>query len=175
VGSVHPRKNIKRLLEAFDLFKSQSTSPHQLVLYGRIAWKTSEIFKTYEQLQYKDAVHFIESEAISVQEILGAAFGLSYVSLFEGFGIPILEAFECGIPVITSNSSSMPEVAGDAALLVDPLDIKSIAGAMHQLVDDEKLCQDLVVRSRFQKEKFSWDTSAEIVWQKLIETARRSV
>ena len=167
IGSLHPRKNIKRLLEAFDLFKANLSCPHKLVLYGRIAWKTSKIFSTYEKMKHKNEVVFLGSEAASVEQIMGAAFGLCYVSLFEGFGIPILEAFDCEIPVITSDSSSMPEVAGDAALLVDPFDIKSISAGMERLVRDEQLCRDLINKSKLQKKKFSWDKSAEVIYGQL--------
>jgi len=174
VGSLHPRKNIKRLLEAFDLFKSQTECNHKLVIYGRNAWKTSEIYKTYENLNHKSEVIFLKSEAVSVQQILGAAFGLSYVSVFEGFGIPILEAFASCVPVITSDSSSMPEVAGGAAILVDPFDGQSIADGMTCLLKEDELREKLIQKGKKQLEKFSWDRSAEIIYAKLQLVNRRS-
>eukprot|EP01136_Pigoraptor_vietnamica_P030198 Opistho-1_new@89140 len=92
---------------------------------------------------------------------MGGAYALVYPSLFEGFGIPILEALECDVPGIVSNTSSMPEVAGDAGILVDPTDVEDIALKMEQLYKDENLRTKLIANAREQVKKFSWDKSAE--------------
>ena len=89
---------------------------------------------------------------------------MTYVPYFEGFGIPILEAFACGIPVITSNCTSMPEVAGDAAVLCNPFEVDSIATAMVTMYNDKSLYGQLLERSRSQLEKFSWDNTADLLW-----------
>jgi len=167
VGSLHPRKNVSRLLKAFDLFKKENNSDHKLVVYGRIAWKTSSIFEIYEALEFKDDIIFLGDDTLDVPQVMGAAAALCYVSLFEGFGIPILEAFECGVPVITSNLSSMPEVAGEAALLVDPHEVKDIAKAMHQIATDDLMKQELIQKGKVQKEKFSWERSADTIYDQL--------
>ena len=99
--------------------------------------------------------------------IVGSALAMTYVPLFEGFGIPILEAFACNIPVITSNCTSMPEVAGDAALLCNPEDTQSIADAMTRLATDKNLQQSLREKEKAQLQKFSWEKTAERLWQSI--------
>lgn len=98
---------------------------------------------------------------------MAAAKCLCYVTLFEGFGIPILEAFHCEVPVITSNTSSMPEVAGEAALLVDPTNVEAIAQAMLKIHSDKKLVEELISKGGKQRRKFSWDKSADTVMKQL--------
>ena len=97
-------------------------------------------------------------------EVTAAAHALVYASLFEGFGIPIVEAFYAETAVITSNVTSMPEVAGDAALLVDPLSVEQIADAMCRLAEDDVLRNQLIEKGRLQRQRFSWDRSAELLW-----------
>ncbi len=167
VGSLHPRKNVAGLLLAFDKFKKQTSKPHKLVVYGRQAFKTGKIFDTYNQLVNKNDVVFISDNEMNLPEVMASATALCYVSYFEGFGIPILEAFQSETAVITSNVSSMPEVAGDAALLVDPYDISSIADAMSLITSDKNLRSDLVVKGKLQRAKFSWKESAAIIYREL--------
>ncbi len=166
VGSLHPRKNLARLLKAFDIFKSGGR-PHKLVIYGRQFFKTGNIFDTHKKMTHKESVVFIDSSTCSVPEIMGGATALCYPSLFEGFGIPILEGFAAEVPVITSDISSMPEVAGDAALLVDPLSESSIQEAMVTITNDPVLAQELITKGRHRKTLFSWDKSADIIYQTL--------
>ena len=116
-------------------------------------------------IQFKDDVIFtghLATEELS--RIVASSFAMVYVSVFEGFGIPVLEAMKCEVPVITSNISSMPEVAGDAALLVDPFDVNSISEGMIQLFTDEILRKDLTEKGKVQSNKFSWDNTADVVW-----------
>lgn len=175
VGSLHPRKNIESLLKAYDTFRKKHDSNTKLLIYGRMAWKTSKIFSIYKSLEYKADVIFFGNEKLQVNEVIGAAEALCYISLFEGFGIPILEAFACGVPVITSNVSSMPEVAGDAALLVDPLDIEDIAERMIDLSSNDKLKAELIEKGHLQVQRFSWDTSAELIFKQLERLSRRNL
>lgn len=167
VGSLHPRKNIERLLKAFDQFKKSKNTNHKLVLFGRMAWKTSPIFKTLNDLAYKHDVIFLGNADVEVKELLPAADALCYVSLFEGFGIPILEAFASGVPVITSNVSSMPEVAGDAALLVDPKDVNQIANALTKVSSNKDLANAMIEKGFKKLEHFSWKDSANIIMNQL--------
>jgi len=169
VGSLHPRKNVDGLLKAFDTFKKSSGLPHKLVVFGRKAFKTGQIFNTYNALQYKKDVLFVSDDVASLTDMLAAATALCYVSYFEGFGIPILEAFHAETPVITSNVSSMPEVAGDAALLVDPNDTRNIANAMNKVAMDSHLRTDLIAKGKLQREKFSWDKSADLIYNCLTD------
>ena len=104
-----------------------------------------------------------------LNKVTAAAFASVYVSYFEGFGIPIIEAYRCDVPVITSNVTSMPEVAGDAALLVDPFSIESIAGAMVKVMD-ENVRKSLIEKGRIRKNDFSWDKTAEGWWDVLVKS-----
>ncbi len=100
---------------------------------------------------------------------MGAAVALTYVSYFEGFGIPIIEAFRCGTPVITSNVTSMPEIAGDAALLIDPFHPGNIAEAMHTITHSKETRDKLIAAGLKRAEIFTWDKSAEMLWQTIQE------
>jgi glycosyltransferase involved in cell wall biosynthesis len=165
IGTLHPRKNLVNLFRAFDQFKQSDNKGIKLLLAGARMWWTGEISASYEGMKHKDDVIF--TGRISDQElasITASALALTYVSYFEGFGIPILEAFQCDTPVITSNVTSMPEVAGDAALLVNPFSTDSISDAMKQIASDSELREKLILKARDQRQKFSWDSSAEKLW-----------
>jgi glycosyltransferase involved in cell wall biosynthesis len=165
IGSMHPRKNIGRLLQAFELFKKDTGSDCKLLLAGSITWKQTEIERIYGQHEYKNDIVFtgrLSDEDLGM--VLGSALALSFVPVFEGFGLPIVEAMQASVPVICSNVTSMPEVAGDAALLVDPYDINSIADGMKKLYMDEELRRSLIAKGNLQKEKFSWKRSATLLW-----------
>jgi glycosyltransferase involved in cell wall biosynthesis len=110
----------------------------------------------------------VEPEELSL--LLGSSKALVYPSLFEGFGIPILEAFHAEVPVVTSNTTSMPEVAGDAALLVPPTDTDRLAEALSQLAADPDLCATLVERGRRQRTRFGWDITADLLWDSMMRT-----
>ena len=168
VGAIHPRKNLVNLFKAFDLFKAQSHSPARLLIVGRKAWNSEEITRTYEQLKYQTDVIFtgrVSDEEL--RRLYGAALANVYVPTLEGFGIPIVEAQKCDCPVITSNVSSMPEVAGDAALLVDPFDVNAIAGALQEIWKDNGLRLTLQYLGRKNLKRFSWDESARNLWNAL--------
>lgn len=169
VGSLHPRKNLARLFPAFDLFKERTGSDVKLLIVGEKRWWTEPIQKAYEAMKHKDDVVFVgHLQMAELHRVTAAALASVYVSYFEGFGIPIVEAYKCDVPVITSNVTSMPEVAGDAALLVDPFDIESIAGAL-ELVMDENVRNSLIEKGRARRNDFSWDKAAE-QWYKVIST-----
>jgi len=165
VGSMHPRKNIMRLIEAFNLFKKNTGSELKLVLAGSMLWDKTSIEGAYATSNYKEDIVFTGrlSDA-DLQKALGAAYALSFVPIFEGFGLPIVEAFQSGVPVICSNVTSMPEVAGDAALIVDPFNVESIANGMEQLCKDNNLRTRLIELGHIQKKKFSWTRTAGLMW-----------
>ena len=173
VGSLHPRKNVVNLIKAFDLFKIENGSDHKLVLVGRMAWKNEELNKTYETTVHRDDIiltgHITNEQ---LPKYLAAAEALTYVSVFEGFGIPILEGMSSGTPVITSNVSSMPEVAGDAALLINPHDPKSIAEGMQELVLNKSLRQELISKGQERAKYFSWATTADHIYSELKKIAK---
>ena len=168
VGSLHPRKNLARLFPAYDLFKECTGSDVKLLIVGEKRWWTEPIQKAYESMVHKDDVVFVGHLQIDeLQRVTAAALASVYVSYFEGFGIPIVEAYKCDVPVITSNVTSMPEVAGDAALLVDPFNIESIASAL-ELVMDENVRNSLIEKGRIRRNDFSWDKAAE-QWYSVIK------
>jgi glycosyltransferase involved in cell wall biosynthesis len=116
-------------------------------------------------MPYKEDVKWVGYMNVDeLSRVIGAAYALVFASLFEGFGIPILEALQCNVPAIVSNTSSMPEVAGDAALLVDPTDPEDIALKMHQLYKDEALRARLIQNAPAQVAKFNWQSSADKLW-----------
>lgn len=168
VGALHPRKNIARLFQAFDKFKQSQTSDIKLLIVGEKYYWTSEIKRTYLNMQNKKDVVF--TGHLSTEEltgVTGTALALTYVPYFEGFGIPLLEAMSCDVPVITSNITSMPEIAAGAALLVDPFSVDAIATAMLQLAQDEELRIQLIEKGRKRKQDFSWDKTAEALWKSI--------
>ena len=171
VGAVHPRKNVHRLIEAFDVFKKQNNTPFKLLICGRFAWQTGEVKAAFDNADFKKDIIF--TGYVSDEEVVrltAAAHAFLYVSNFEGFGIPILEAMHCDVPVITSITSSMPEVAGDAALLVNPESVKEIANALNQLAFDANLRQYLIEKGSIQRTKFSWEKTADIVYDNILKT-----
>ena len=168
VGSMHPRKNIKRLIEAYTLFRKATRSDIKLLLAGSILWRKSEIEDSYVSSPFKEDILFTgRLSEDDLHKVLGAALALSFVPIFEGFGLPIVEAMQSGVPVICSNITSMPEVAGDAALQVDPFDVKAIADAMERISTSEELRNQLVAKGHVQKLLFSWDKTAALLWKSI--------
>ncbi|HEY1031215.1 MAG TPA: glycosyltransferase family 1 protein [Flavipsychrobacter sp.] len=169
-GALHPRKNIVNLLKAFIAFKKRQRSNMKLVIVGRYAWKYEEVIEMREEMPFKEDVKWVGYMHVDeLSKVIGGAYALVYPSLFEGFGIPILEALKCEVPAIVSNTSAMPEVAGDAGLLVDPTDVQDIATKMEMLHKDETLRKKLIEASKEQVKKFSWDQSADRLWDCLMK------
>ena len=170
IGSMHPRKNIVRLLQAFDAFKKQSGSDYKLILGGHILWDDDSIKDTMNALSCKDDIIFTGrlSDA-DLAKLLGAAYCLSFVPTFEGFGLPIVEAFQSGVPVICSNTTSMPEVAGNAALQVDPFQIGSISDAMLKIYNNEPLRQSMIQEGFVQKNLFTWIRTAGKLYESMMK------
>ncbi len=170
VGSLHPRKNLARLFTAFDKFKKRSQNDVKLVIVGEKRWWTEPIQRAYDAMSCKEDVVFAgRLSAEDLHRVTAAALASVYVSYFEGFGIPILEAFKCDTPVITSNVTSMPEVAQDAALLVDPFNEDDIADAMVKVLDED-VRKTLVEKGRKRAEDFSWNQAAAVIWNSLMKS-----
>src|SRR5262249_38222888 len=130
VGSIEVRKNLARLLEAYGRLRLWSQN-WKLVIVGARKWKFSPVFEAIQRLELEPHVHFTGYVADEdLPALYSGADLFAFPSIYEGFGLPVLEAMACGTPVITSNTSSLPEVAGDAALLVDAYDVDAIASAM---------------------------------------------
>lgn len=163
VGSLQPRKNLVRLLRAYARLRAEQPEFQlQLVLVGRRLWLYEEILR--EIKQQKIAADVIVTDYVADEDLPAlyrAAVALVYPSLFEGFGLPPLEAMACGTPVITSNTSSLPEVVGPAALLVDPYDEAALAQALWQIAHDAALRQQLRSAGLAQAKQFTWQAAAE--------------
>lgn len=163
-GALQPRKNIIRLFKAFEHFKQHHASDIKLVMAGR-NWDYKEAMQVYSGMQFKDDVIFPgHLTRMDLSRLMGAAMALVYVSLFEGFGIPIVEAMHCDVPVITSRVSSMPEVAGEAALYADPYSVEDIAAKMQSLCMNPRLGLELIEKGRQQRAKFTWQITADSLW-----------
>lgn len=171
VGALNPRKNLSNIFKAFDNFRSNNKTNTKFVVVGEKMYWSHDIKSTFENMKYGSDIIFtgrLKPDALSM--VVGSAIALVYTSFFEGFGIPIIEAFNAEVPVITSNVTSMPEIAGDAALLVDPESVDQIAAAMHKISTDNELCTSLVEKGKKQTLNFTWDKTAENVWTSIKKT-----
>ncbi len=162
LGTLQPRKNYVRLIRAYDLLRKEHHVPHQLVIVGARGWLYEEITETIETLRLRDEVLLTGFVADGdLPALYSGAHVFAFASLYEGFGIPVLESMGCGTPVVTSSVSSLPEVAGEAALLIDPEDVDALAHALWRLIDDEALRQALCLRGLGQVKRFTWQRAAE--------------
>lgn len=171
VGALHPRKNLTRLLQAFAQYKKKHGGHIKMLLTGQPLWKNEGIHNAIAELPDKDDVIFtgrVSEE--DIREITGAALALTYVPYFEGFGIPLVEAMACDVPIVSANVTAMPEVAGDAALYCDPFSVESIADALHSIAGSAELRDVLIAKGRIRRENFSWDKSADDLWNVMLKT-----
>jgi len=131
---------------------------------------TGDIDKSYANLKHKaDIVFTGRLSPAKLRDVMGAASGLTFVPLFEGFGIPLLEAMNCDVPILTSNVTSLPEIAGKSAIYCDPMNIQDISKGMLSLVRQPDLQKALVSEGRKRRESFSWDLTADKVWKSLLK------
>lgn len=159
LGTIEPRKNIVNLIRAYARLPDRDS--YNLVIAGMKGWKYEEIFQTVEELGLSDKVIFpgyvLDDER---PKLLQEAEVFVYPSFYEGFGMPVVEAQACGTPVITSNTSSLPEAAGEGALFVDPNDVEGLSRAMNRLLKSEELREDLIRKGLRNAGKYSWEKSA---------------
>lgn len=169
-GALHPRKNIVNLLKAFIKFKKMQRTNMKLVIVGRLAWNYEEVLDMKDNMPFKDDVKWVGYMNVDeLSKVIGGAYAMVFASLFEGFGIPILEALKCNVPCIVANTSSMPEVAGEAGLLVDPTKVEDIAAKMEMMYKDEKLRAELIRKAPEQVAKFTWDKAAATLWDSVMK------
>ncbi len=162
VGRIQARKNILRLIRAFQLLKQKTRLEHKLVLVGKMMWESKDINKEIDKLDIREDLILTDHASYSdLPCFYNKADAFIYPSLFEGFGLPPLEAMACGTPAIVSNVTSIPEVVGDAALFVDPYDISSIAEGMEKLLSNDNLKKDLIKRGFHRAKQFSWKETAK--------------
>lgn len=175
VGTLQPRKNLTRLVEAFASAREQDRLPHVLVLAGGKGWMYEGLLRRVRELGLRDEVLF--PGYVDVADLpawYAGADALVYPSLYEGFGFPVVEAMACGTPVVCSNVSSMPELAGDAALLVSPHDVPAMAAALGRIASDHHLRRELAERGPTQARRFTWESTARGVQEAYRSVGARS-
>ena len=161
VGTIEPRKNLSRVMEAFAQLRLRG-SPHRLLLVGKAGPLAAPILAAATRLGLDDAIQFtgfVAEEDLAV--LYSGATAFVYPSLYEGFGLPPLEAMSCGCPVITSNCSSLPEVVGAAGLQVDPYDVPALTVAMERVMTDQALADNLRYRGLERARGFTWQRCIE--------------
>ncbi len=160
VGTVQPRKNYSRLVQALSILRGKGIDI-QLVIAGARGWLEDEIHDTVAATGMSPHVHFIGFvDDGGLPALYRGAVCFAFPSLYEGFGLPLLEAMACGVPVLTSNVSSMPEIAGDAAVVVNPYDVEAIAHGLERLITDEELRKALKEKGLERAKQFTWEKSA---------------
>jgi len=173
VGGLYLRKNLSTVIRAFDAFKERTGSPVKFVIAGKSYAETKPLFDLHKTLKHKDDILFLgriePREKIPV--LLGGALSLVYVSLLEGFGLPIAEAMSCGTPVITGNITAMAEIAADAAVLADPYDYTSIASAMQKVAESPDLRAQLRIAGMQRAAEFTWQRTANALWECVTRSA----
>lgn len=173
IGTIHPRKNLEHLLLAFDAFKKRQNSEIKLLIVGNQKWWPKELESVYQSMKFKTDVLFMgRLSDKELAEALSSSLALTYLPYFEGFGIPILEAFQAETAVITSNVTSMPEVAADAALLCNPKNVEEIAQAMLEISINTIKRKTLIERGKVRKQDFSWQKSANLLWSSIEKTLK---
>ena len=177
VGSLHPRKNIARLLTAFDRMVNSRDLPHRLVIVGESFWWDDRMKQAWNAVKQKDRIHFTgRLDQDSLCNVLGGAEALAFVSYFEGFGIPLAEAMRSGVPVLTSDRTSLPEIGGDAALYCDPFDVDDIATKLYRVITDRELREGMIQRGLIRSQRFTWDNAAADLWksfQRMIDASKQ--
>lgn len=164
VGALHPRKNLKRLAQAYDQFRKSGTSTTKLVVVGTPLWRNDETKAIFDSLQFREDIIFTGHLSIEqLANVTASAKAMVFVSYFEGFGIPLVEAMQSACPIIAGNKTALPEIAGDAALLVDPFNIDEISEALMTLDQNAEMREELIEKGLERSKDFSWDKTAEII------------
>jgi glycosyltransferase involved in cell wall biosynthesis len=166
VGSLHPRKNVQRLITAYQGISNPTVD---LVIVGSAMWRDHQISV---DPSCADRIHFLGYLAQKeLAEVMGSALALAYVPYFEGFGIPLVEAMRCGIPILAANTTCLPEIAGNAAIYCDPFNVEEIQKGLEQLIENDALRIQLSENSKKRATKFSWDQAAKKSWEVIYTTA----
>lgn len=174
VGSIHPRKNVLTLLRAFEQYRRTHSSNEKLVLIGRMSWKYSDVKDYLDQMEFKhDVIQISHSTPLIISQWMASTKALMLVSFYEGFGVPLVEAMACGVPIICSNVSSMPEVVGEAAMLVSPKNENEIVEAMKKISTDNELRDRLIANGKNQVLNYTWDAASEIIWKNILQLVER--
>ena len=162
VGTIEPRKNLSTLLKAFEAYKREANNNTQLILVGKKGWKNEQFFEALKQSPFNESVRligYVKREELVT--LYSSAIAFIFPSLFEGFGLPILEAMSCGCPVICSNTGSLPEIGESACLYFDPTSSEEIAHHLKSIANNTSLRKEMAAASLKQASKFSWDETAK--------------
>ncbi len=166
VGSIHPRKNIRNLLKAYELFRLETKKDYKLLIVGKRFFLTRAMDEQLQKMKYEDDVRFTDRlSSKDLNDVMGSAYAMTFVPFFEGFGIPLVEAMNCEIPILTSNVTSLPEIAGDAAIYAVPDSPGSIRDGMIRLVKEEGLRDGLIKKGKERRKLYSWDNTAKELWK----------
>jgi len=174
IGSLHPRKNIDGLLKGFDLYKKRNASHFKLLIVGEKFFLNKQLESAFQAMDYKNDVVFTgRKEPEELWHLLAAAWALTFVPHFEGFGIPLLEAMYCNVPSVASGVTSIPEVAGNTAIYVNPDDANSISLGMEQMASDSELRGQLIANCKVQRQMFSWDKTSGKLWDTIAQSFQK--
>lgn len=174
VGSFSPRKNIPGLLKSYELYRGMTTKTEKLIIVGSALHLTSEIDLCLKTMKFKEDVIFTgHLELPELHKVLASALALVFVPFFEGFGIPLVEAMNTETAIISGNTTSLPEVVGEAALLCSPHNHVEIANNMKLISDNLDSRLELIEKAKIQREKFSWDKSSETLWNCILNNVNR--
>jgi glycosyltransferase involved in cell wall biosynthesis len=171
ISAIHPRKNIITLLKAFENYRQKENGSYQLVIIGRKGWKNIQLENYYEQMKSKDDVIF--TGKLNDQDLihmLASAKALIYPSIFEGFGLPVLEAMACGVPVLTSAKTAMQEIAQDAAFYFNATQETELSSLMLNFEDDTELLNQKIAKGLHMAKNYTWENSGNLLWQTIIKT-----
>jgi len=166
VSTLEPRKNIVNLIKAFNYLKNNYKIEHHLILIGQKGWSYQEIFQAIHDSPYLESIHhldYLSDELVTLFYRKADVF--VYPSYYEGFGLPVLEAMTLETPVITSNTSCLPEVAGDSALLINPHDYLELAETILKVIEDRQLRQQLIIKGKLRSTLYSWEKTAQATIQ----------
>ncbi|MBK9109406.1 MAG: glycosyltransferase family 4 protein [Saprospiraceae bacterium] len=172
VGAIHPRKNVTGLIHAFEIFKTNTGSEMKLMIVGRKAWFVQDFEKTINTSAFKTDIILLDyMQSLELAKITASAFAVVQPSFLEGFGVPVLEALNCDIPVLVADCFSLPEVAGPGAYLFDPYKPPEIAEQMEIALKDSHRAEKIQL-GRTHRTQFDWDKSAEIIYFQIISNAK---
>ena len=171
VGGFHPRKNLMNVLKAFSFFKKWQRSNMKLLIAGAVAVQYDDILIKLKTYKYREDVVLLDyTDETKLARITAAAYCVLYPSFFEGLSVPIIEAMQCAVPIITSDNSSMPEIGGEAALYVNPDEPDELAEKMQLIYKDENLRSSLIGKGLKQAATFDWNTATAKVWDAIVAT-----